>query len=139
MFYYRLYSLDPADGHFIDVVHFISECDATAIQEVASKQREVSRELWNRGRKVKDFPACPVPTLESDGSNRLAGLIAAGGRWRWNPLATHCQIVAEKDAKRAPDGRGVANDRVHGPDSLAEPRPTTNFNPGDAPCTRHCS
>jgi hypothetical protein len=137
MFCYRLYSPDPADGHFIDVLHFISECDSTAIHEVSSEQRDVSRELWNRGRKVKDFPACPLPTLESDGSNRLADLIAAGGRWRWNPLATHCQIVAEEDGRRAPDGCAVANDRIHGPDALPKPRLTANSNPGDASCKRH--
>ena len=139
MFYYRLYFLDSVDGHFIDVVHFNSKRDQTAIEEVSLEQREVSRELWNRGRKVKDFPACPVAALEPGGSNRLVDLIAPGGRWRWNPLATHCQIVADNDAQRVPDGHALANDRVPAPDPLPEPRLTANFNSGDAPCMRHCT
>ncbi len=126
MFYYRLYSLDSISGHFIDVFQFLSECDASAIEQVASEQRAVARELWNCERKVKDFPATPVPCAKLDDSNRLAGLIAAGGRWRWNPLATHCQIVADNDAAGEPE-------------QMPEPGPTANFNPGDASCARHCS
>ncbi len=97
MFYYRLYSVDVADGGFIDVLHFFSQSDATAIDEVESEMLAAPKELWNRGRKVKDFPACPIPAPALDGANRLAGMVAQGGagdgtRWpgtaRSSPQAT---------------------------------------------------
>ena len=129
MFYYRLYSLDPADGHFSDVLHFISENDASAIEEAKSLSKGVSRELWNRDRKVMDF----VPAVSADdGPNRLARLINPGQRWRWNPLAGHCQLAAS-DGHRSALGRAAANDS----DPLPHPHHAESLHAGEAPCTRH--
>ncbi len=137
MFYYRLYSVDVADGGFIDVLHFFSQSDATAIDEVESEMLAAPKELWNRGRKVKDFPACPIPAPALDGANRLAGMVARGGGWRWNPLAGHCQIVAASDPARSPNRRAAANDRTDEHVPLSELRLTDEFTPGEMPCTRH--
>jgi hypothetical protein len=53
--YYRVYSLDPENAHIIDVRHFEADGDAAAITKVGNGILGVSRELWNRERKVMDF------------------------------------------------------------------------------------
>jgi hypothetical protein len=55
MYYYRLYSLDISDKHIIDVSDFRADGDAAAVLRVGNTISGVSRELWNRGRKVMDF------------------------------------------------------------------------------------
>lgn len=55
MRYYRLYSLDVRDKHIVDMRDFSAEGDAAAIAKVGAPEFGVSRELWNRGRKVMDF------------------------------------------------------------------------------------
>lgn len=55
MAYYRIYSLDRADAHIVDVNDFEAEGDAAAIAKVGPCALGLSRELWNRGRKVMDF------------------------------------------------------------------------------------
>lgn len=54
MTYYRLYSLDIRDKHIVDIRDFFAEGDAAAIAKIGAPDG-VSRELWNRGRKVMDF------------------------------------------------------------------------------------
>lgn|GEM_PF-5003823 len=136
MFYYRLYSADSEDGHFIDVMHFLSESDAAAILEVGPDVQRVSRELWNRDRKVKDFPPSAPLAIEAGESNRLAKLIA-GGRWRWDPLGGHCQAVAASEDRQSPHERASDNDRHCGPAPPPKPRLVQNFNAGGTPCSRH--
>ncbi len=110
MFYYRLYTLDPADGHFTDVLHFNAVNDETAIREAESGSRGVARELWNRDRKVMDFAPQVAPSDSTHGPNRLAHLIDQGNRWRWNPLAGHCQLI-ESRGRESSNDRAAANDR----------------------------
>ena len=55
MAYYRIYFLDRVDSHIIDVNDFEAEGDAAAIARVGTCSQGLSRELWNRGRKVMDF------------------------------------------------------------------------------------
>ena len=55
MAYYRIYFLDRVDSHIIDVNDFEAEGDAAAIARVGPCSLGLSRELWNRGRKVMDF------------------------------------------------------------------------------------
>lgn len=55
MAYYRIYSLDREDAHIVDVNDFEAEGDAAAIAKVGTCALGLSRELWNRGRKVMDF------------------------------------------------------------------------------------
>jgi len=98
MVYYRLYSLDPKDGHFTDVSHFVSENDESAILKAESGSEGGLRELWNRGRKVMDFAPRVAKVSAPDGSNRLAQLVGPGDRWRWNPLGMHCQLVGSDGA-----------------------------------------
>ena len=94
MSYYRLYSLDVDRSHIVDVISFVAESDSAAIRKVRPGKLGVARELWNLGRKVRDFapriPAAPA----TQGSDRLAKLIAPGAAWRWNPLEGNCQGVA---------------------------------------------
>jgi hypothetical protein len=93
MAYYRLYSLDPADSHIVDVSSFVADSDSAAIRKVPRAVPGISRELWNLGRKVMDFGA-PAPIADDDQPNRFDKLIGSGTRWRWNPLQSHCQGVA---------------------------------------------
>ena len=55
MAYYRIYSLDLMDAHIIDVQHFEADGDAAAITKAGAGVLGVSRELWNRERKVREF------------------------------------------------------------------------------------
>lgn len=55
MNYYRLYSLDLNDNHIIDVRDFRADTDAVAILKAGQPQGGVSRELWNRGRRVLEL------------------------------------------------------------------------------------
>lgn len=55
MAYYRVYSLDLMNRHIVDVQHFEANGDAAAISKVEGPASGVSRELWNLGRKVRDF------------------------------------------------------------------------------------
>jgi hypothetical protein len=54
--YYRLYTLDITDSHIVDVRDFRASGDDAACLEVDVPVRGQSRELWNLGRKVMDFP-----------------------------------------------------------------------------------
>jgi hypothetical protein len=56
MRYYRLYTLDITDSHIVDVRDFRAPGDDAAVLEVNVPVRGQSRELWNLGRKVMDFP-----------------------------------------------------------------------------------
>lgn len=55
MTYYRVYVLDIRDKHIIDVHDFYAGGDSAAIKKVEASGLEVSRELWNRERKVMEF------------------------------------------------------------------------------------
>ena len=55
MHYYRLYSLDLNDDHIIDVRDFRANTDADAITKAGLPQHGVSRELWNRDRRVLEL------------------------------------------------------------------------------------
>lgn len=103
MAYYRLYSLDLRGRHFIDVFHFTAACDAAAILEVKPDSLGVARELWNQGRKVMDFAARSAPVADRETANRFSNLIGSGDRWRWNPLAGHCQAVANDPGRHRAD------------------------------------
>jgi hypothetical protein len=94
MAYYRLYSLDLEDSHFIDVQPFIADSDSTAILKVRPDDVGIARELWNLGRKVMDFPPRPPLIADCGESNRLENLVEPGRGWRRSPLAGHCQAVA---------------------------------------------
>lgn len=94
MAYYRLYSLDLEEFHIIDVLPFIADSDSTAIRKVRPDDLGIARELWNLGRKVRDFPPRLPRVADRQGPNRLRNLIAPGRGWRWNPLENHCQAVA---------------------------------------------
>ena len=98
MLYYRLYSLDPENGHFTDVSHSVSENDESAILKAESGSEGGLRELWNHGRKVMDFAPRVAEVIALDGPDRLAQLIVPGDRWRWNPLGGHCQLVGSDGA-----------------------------------------
>jgi len=91
MTYYRLYSLDLADHHIVDVLDFNADSDPAAISQVKPDLLGVSRELWNQDRKVVDFPPRIQPS--SHPVSNLSSLISAPRRWRWNPLDSHCQLV----------------------------------------------
>lgn len=93
MAYYRLYSLDLEHSHIIDVSSFVADTDAAAILKVRRVGPGIARELWNLGRKVMDFPP-RAPIAASVEPNRLENLIGPNGRWKWNPLQSHCQGVA---------------------------------------------
>jgi len=60
MHYYRLYSLDTMDIHIVDVHDFRADGDAAAILKVGAPVVGVTRELWNLGRKVMEFPTNTV-------------------------------------------------------------------------------
>ncbi len=94
MAYYRLYSLDLKNHHIIDVFSFDETSDSAAILEVQPGDLGVARELWNLGRKVMDFPPLAPLAPDNDEPNHFEKLIGRGGRWRWNPLRDHCQVVA---------------------------------------------
>jgi hypothetical protein len=55
MHYYRLYYLDLADHHIIDVRDFRANGDLAAIIKAGTPLLGESRELWNRGRKVLEL------------------------------------------------------------------------------------
>jgi len=55
MHYYRLYYLDVADRHIIDVRDFRANTDVAAIIKAGTPRSGESRELWSRGRKVLEF------------------------------------------------------------------------------------
>ena len=55
MHYYRLYSLDLNDDHIIDVRDFRANTDVEAIAKAGIPQDGVSRELWNRDRRVLEL------------------------------------------------------------------------------------
>jgi hypothetical protein len=55
MHYYRLYSLDFDDNHIIDVRDFRANTDVAAIVKAGPPQEGVSRELWNRDRRVLEL------------------------------------------------------------------------------------
>jgi hypothetical protein len=55
MHYYRLYSLDFDDNHIIDVRDFSANTDVAAIVKAGPPQEGVSRELWNRDRRVLEL------------------------------------------------------------------------------------
>ena len=55
MHYYRLYSLDLNDNHIIDVRDFRANSDVAAIAKAGPPQGGVSRELWNRDRRVLEL------------------------------------------------------------------------------------
>ena len=55
MHYYRLYFLDLNDHHIIDVRDFRANTDAAAIVKAGVAQQGISRELWNRGRRVLEL------------------------------------------------------------------------------------
>ena len=93
MAHYRLYSLDLKNFHIIDALSFIADSDSAAILKVRPDQLGISRELWNLGRKVMDFPPRTPPAAAGEEPNRLGRLIGPGS-WRWNPLGGHCQDVA---------------------------------------------
>lgn len=105
MAYYRLYSLDLRKKHFTDVFHFSADCDASAILEVRPDSLGVSRELWNKGRKVMDFAPRAAPAAHRETVSRFSNLIESGGRWKWNPLADHCQAVAGDPGPQLADER----------------------------------
>jgi hypothetical protein len=55
MNYYRLYFLDFNDNHIIDVRDFRANTDVAAITQAGPPPGGVSRELWNRDRKVLEL------------------------------------------------------------------------------------
>ena len=55
MHYYRLYYLDLADHHIIDVRDFRANGDLAAIAKAGIPLAGELRELWNQGRKVLEF------------------------------------------------------------------------------------
>ena len=54
MYYYR-YFLDLNDHHIIDVRDFRANTDAAAIVKAGVPRQGISRELWNRGRRVLEL------------------------------------------------------------------------------------
>jgi hypothetical protein len=61
MTYYRLYSMDTRGVHITDVRDFRASGDAAAILKAGAPLVGITRELWNRGRKVMDFAQLPTP------------------------------------------------------------------------------
>ena len=55
MHYYRLYYLDQDDQHIIDVHDFEAATDIAAIVKAGALPAGISRELWNRGRRVLEL------------------------------------------------------------------------------------
>lgn len=94
MGYYRLYSLDPADEHIIDVAESHADSDSAAVLQVDPSASGTARELWNLGRKIADFPARNRAISPKKSAANLTRLGEAGRWWRWDPLAAHCQLVA---------------------------------------------
>jgi len=88
--YYRLYSIDGLTGHITDVSHFNAYSDASAITLVKPDILGVSRELWNRGRKVADFEPRILPAIKL---GLIGALVNPSRGWRWNPLESHCQLL----------------------------------------------
>jgi hypothetical protein len=56
MYYYRLYSLDIDDHHIVDVRDFRANGDAAAIVKAGIPLAGETRQLWNQGRRVLEFP-----------------------------------------------------------------------------------
>lgn len=56
---YRLYSMDPHNGHIDGVEEFHSGDDVEAILLVQNRRRETPAELWCGGRKVLRLDATP--------------------------------------------------------------------------------
>ena len=91
MAYYRLYSLDPLNSQIVDVVDFDADNDQLALSQIQSDLPGEPRELWNRGRKVKDIPPKARPAHQIVSSFSM--LISRSQPWRWSSTEGNCQLV----------------------------------------------
>jgi hypothetical protein len=73
--YYRLYLLNPHNGHIDSAEDFHTADDVEAICLVNYRQDSVPTELWCGGRKVARFDAWPemATTVNPRSSNRVTG------------------------------------------------------------------
>ena len=57
---YRLYHLDPHNGHIAGADEFYAADDVSAIYELQQQDCDHPRELWQLGRKVTRLDAAPA-------------------------------------------------------------------------------
>lgn len=65
---YRLYRLDPNNGHFIGVEEIRAADDPSAIHEIEQRAYGNSVELWDGGRKVTQIDAVPEAAAYEPGA-----------------------------------------------------------------------